>query len=367
MQTVPGVSFGRSVVRRRDALRPEFVRESSMRFDNVAILAVAHVDAPHRVTSESIEERLQPTLERLGLRADLLRDASGILARRYWDDGVQPSDVAARAGEAALEAAGIDRERIGILINTSVCRDYVEPSTACIVHSQLALPETCMNFDLGNACLAFINGMDMVGNMIERGQIDAGIITNGESARLPVESTVDRLLDPGMDERTFRENFATLTLGSGAAAMVLARADQADERHRFLGGVNLAATEHCRLCYGQVDGMVTNTRELLVAGLDLARRTWEKGRDELGWSTDHFDHFVIHQVSRSHTEKFAGILGLDLDKVFRLYPEFGNIGPAGVPIVLSKLAEAGKLAAGDRIALMGIGSGLNCTMAEVVW
>ncbi len=338
-----------------------------MRFDNVSILGVAHVDAPLRVTSESIEQRLKPTLERLGMRDDLLRDASGIMERRFWDDGVQPSDVATRAGSLAIEAAGIERDRIGSLINTSVCRDYVEPSTACIVHSQLGLSETCMNFDLGNACLAFINGMDMVGNMIERGQIDAGIITNGESARLPVESTVDRLLEPGVDEQTFRANFATLTLGSGAAAMVLGRSDGDSAGHRFLGGVNLAATEHCRLCFGQVDGMVTNTRELLVAGLDLARRTWDKGVDELGWSPDHFDHFVIHQVSQTHTEKFAGILGLDLDRVFRLYPEFGNIGPAGVPIVLSKLAEAGRLRSGDRIALMGIGSGLNCTMAEVVW
>jgi len=337
-----------------------------MRFENVSILGLAHVDAPHRVASADIEQQLAETLHRLGMRPDLLRDVSGIMERRMWDDGVQPSDVAARAGELAIEAAEIDRSDLGILINTSVCRDYVEPSTACIVHANLGLPETCMNFDLGNACLAFINGMDMVGNMIERGQIDYGIVTNGESSRLPTEKTIERLLEPEIDEAAFRANFATLTLGSGAAAMVLGRRNDRDGR-RFLGGVNLAATEHCRLCYGQVDGMITNTRELLVAGLDLATRTWAKAENELGWKVDEFDQFVIHQVSRTHTDKFAGILGLDRDKIFRLYPEYGNIGPAGVPIVLSKLAEGGRLAPGQRIALMGIGSGLNCTMAEVVW
>jgi 3-oxoacyl-[acyl-carrier-protein] synthase-3 len=31
------------------------------------------------------------------------------------------------------------------------------------------------------------------------------------------------------------------------------------------------------------------------------------------------------------------------------------------------LRELGRLKKGDRIALMGIGSGLNCSMAEVVW
>ena len=149
--------------------------------------------------------------------------------------------------------------------------------------------------------------------------------------------------------------------------MVLGRSDLAADGHRFGGGVNLAATEYCRLCYGQVDGMVTKAQELLVAGLGLASRTWEKASDELGWTVDDFDHFVLHQVSGPHTDKFSSIIGLDPDKVYRLYPEFGNIGPAGVPIVLSKIEQEGRLNAGDRIALMGIGSGLNCTMAELTW
>jgi len=76
---------------------------------------------------------------------------------------------------------------------------------------------------------------------------------------------------------------------------------------------------------------------------------------------------VLHQVSKPHTEKLSEMLGLDPTKIYRLYPEYGNIGPAGVPIVLSKLEAEGHLATGQRIALMGIGSGLNCTMAEVVW
>jgi len=338
-----------------------------MRFQNVSVFGVAHIDAPNRVSSEELEERLAPTLRRLEMRGDLIRDLSGIMERRVWDEGVQPSDAAAQAGEKAIAGAGIEKEQLGILVNTSVCRDYIEPSTACIVHSKLGLPETCMNFDLGNACLAFINGMDMVGNMIEQGQIDYGIVVNGESSKFSTETTIEKLLDPEVDEETFRTNFATLTLGSGAAAMVLGRSDLTDGGHAFLGGVNLAATEHCRLCYGQVEGMVTRAHELLVAGLGLAGRTWKKAVSELDWKVEDFDHCVLHQVSKIHTEQFSEIIGLDVDSVFRLYPDFANIGPAGVPIVLSKLNDAGRLKSGDRIALMGIGSGLNCTMAELVW
>ena len=338
-----------------------------MRFSKVAILSVAHVDAPTVVRSEKIEERLAPTMRRLGIQPDLLRVLSGILERRTWANGETPSDVATRAADAALVKAGIDREALGILINTSVCRDYLEPSTACLVHGNLGLPAECMNFDLSNACLGFVNGMDVVGNMIERGQIDYGIVVDGESSGFTVETTIEKLLDPACDDAIFRANFATLTLGSGAAAMVLSRADLAPGGHRFLGGVSLAATEHNRLCIGNIDGMVTDTRALTVAGLELAAKTWVKAQDELGWTTGNLDWFVLHQVSKSHTDRVAASLGLDPEKIYRLYPGFGNVGPAGVPIVLSKLEERGQLTPGQRIALMGIGSGLNCTMAEVVW
>ena len=338
-----------------------------MRFENVSIASVAHLDAPHRITSQSLAERLAPTLDRLEVRPELLERISGIVARRFWDEGDQPSDVSTRAAEKAIESAGIDRQSIGVLVNTSVCRDFIEPSVACMVHGNLGLSAECLNFDLGNACLAFLNGMDMVGNMIERGQIDYGLVVDGESSRFITESTIERLLDESTDEATFRSHFAALTLGSGAAAMVLGRSDLLPDGHRYLGGINMAATQHNKLCQGQVDSMVTDTKRLLFAGLELAARTFARCCQELDWRPDKFDQLVLHQVSKVHTEQLVATLGLDLEKTYAIYPEYGNIGPASVPIVLSKIAEEGRLKPGSRIALMGIGSGLNCAMAEVVW
>ena len=64
-----------------------------MPFQNVSIAGLAHVDAPHTLTSKEINERLQPTLDRLGIRADMLGDVAGIHARRLWDPGTQASDA----------------------------------------------------------------------------------------------------------------------------------------------------------------------------------------------------------------------------------------------------------------------------------
>ena len=157
-----------------------------MRFENVGLVGVAHVDAPNRIASSEFERRLGATMERLGLPPGMLENVAGIKERRWWDVGTMPSDAATMAAEAVIEKTGIDRDRIGVVINTSVCRDYIEPSTACLVHSKLKLPAHCLNFDLGNACLAFMNAMEVAGLMIERGQIEYALIVDGESVVMEI-------------------------------------------------------------------------------------------------------------------------------------------------------------------------------------
>ncbi|NND46017.1 MAG: 3-oxoacyl-ACP synthase III [Xanthomonadales bacterium] len=338
-----------------------------MLFENVVIQSLAAVEPPIRLTSLEIAERLKPAMKRLGFRGNMLEELSGIGARRLWKENTLPSDAATMAAEKAIEEAGIDRQKIGVIINTSVCRDYLEPSTACIVHGNLGLNEECVNFDVGNACLAFLNGMDIAARMIERGEVEYALIVDGESSGPITEATIERMLDPSMSKEQFRSEFASLTLGSGAAAMLMARADLVPEGHRYLGSVTRAATEFNGLCRGHMHQMVTDTRTLLTEGLKLATKTFHAACTALGWVASELDQFVIHQISKVHTESIVKMLGLDPSKVHAIYPEMGNIGPASVPMVLAKAVELGKINRGDRVALLGIGSGLNCSMAEVVW
>src|SRR5690606_8879094 len=338
-----------------------------MLFQHVAIAGLAHIDAPRRLSSEDINARLKPTLDRLGIRIDVLGDIAGIHSRYLWEDNVQASDVATLAGVKALADAGIDPDKVGLLVNTSVSRDYLEPSTASIVSGNLGLPDTCQNFDVANACLAFINGMDIASRMIERGEIDYALIVDGETADLAYEKTLERLTSVDATEEPLRNELATLTLGSGPAAGVLARAAVGPSAPRSRGGVTRAATEWNKLCRGNLDGMVTDTRTLLVEGIKLSQKTFIAAKLALGWVAEELDQFVIHQVSKVHTAAFTKAIGIDPRKVLTIFGEHGNIGPASVPIVLSKLREMGRLKKGDRVALLGIGSGLNCSMAEVVW
>ncbi|MBN6150635.1 3-oxoacyl-ACP synthase III [Xanthomonas sp. AmX2] len=338
-----------------------------MLFKNVSIAGLAHIDAPHTLTSKQINERLQPTFDRLGIRTDVLGDIAGIHARRMWDHDMQASDAATLAARKAMDDAGITAGQVGLLVNTSVSRDYLEPSTASIVSGNLGVGEECMTFDVANACLAFINGMDIAARMIERGEIDYALVVDGETANLVYEKTLERMTSPDVTAQEFRDELAALTLGCGAAAMVMARGDLVPDAPRYRGGVTRSATQWNKLCRGNLDRMVTDTRMLLIEGIKLAQKTFVAARQALGWAVDELDQFVIHQVSLPHTQAFIKNFGIDPKKVMTIFGEHGNIGPASVPIVLSKLRELGRLKKGDRIALMGIGSGLNCSMAEVVW
>jgi len=98
-----------------------------MLFQHVAIAGLAHIDAPRRLSSQEINMRLKPTLDRIGIRVDVLGDIAGVHSRYLWEEDVQASDVATLAGVKALADAAIDPARIGLLVNTSVSRDYLEP------------------------------------------------------------------------------------------------------------------------------------------------------------------------------------------------------------------------------------------------
>ena len=86
---------------------------------------------------------------------------------------------------------------------------------------------------------------------------------------------------------------------------------------------------------------------------------------EAGWDWETCDRYVMHQVSAVHTRKLCDLLGVDMDLVPLTYPGFGNMGPAAVPYTLSTVAD--EIADGERVLLMGIGSGLNCAAAELIW
>ena len=147
--------------------------------------------------------------------------------------------------------------------------------------------------------------MDIASRMIERAEIEYALIVDGESSRPITEATVERLLDPDVGEEQFRAEFASLTLGSGAAAMILARKELAPHGHPYLGSVSRSATEFNKLCHGQMDRMVTDTRVLLSEGLKLASKTFQAAKIAFDWVSQRTGS-ICHPPGQQGAYRLAG-------------------------------------------------------------
>ena len=332
-------------------------------FRNVGIVALSAVEAPDVVTSAWIDEQLADTYARTGLEPGTLANVAGVIERRWWPDDVTFDQAAAMAGRQAIDASGIDPQRIGMIISTSVCKHHLEPSVACAVHHHLDLAPGCTNFDVGNACLGFVNGIEIAASAIDGGMIDYALIVDGEGSRHTQQRTIERLQQPETTAADVYAEFASLTLGSGAAATVLGRMDAHPDAHRLVAGISRAATMHHQLCVGDLERMTTDTAGLLTAGLHLAGELWADASEHFEWGD--MDWYIAHQISLVHTHMVADRIGIDIDRVPLTFPHLGNVGPAAIPITLAGVAD--QIQPGQRVLCLGMASGLNASCLEIEW
>ncbi len=343
-----------------------------MKYSQVRFKSFGYELPPNILTSAEIEQQLAPVYNKLKLPEGRLELMSGIRERRFWDKGTRPSDGATKAGRKALTASNVSADQIDCLIFTSVCRDMMEPASAAFVHRQLGLSEQCQIFDLSNACLGFLNGILMLANMIELGQIKHGLLVAGETAEDLVSSTINTLLhNKSLTRKSIKPFFASLTIGSGAVALVVSKADCRDEI-KLLGGSLRANTSQNHLCQGGSGSnngtiMATDSEELLLRGVETAHRVWLDFLKELDWDETIIANYFCHQVGNAHAKLLMETLQLNQDKNFETLPNLGNVGSVSAPITMAMAIEQGVFKRGSKAAILGIGSGINCLMLGVEW
>lgn len=338
-----------------------------MFYRNVCIEGLGYRLPETVITSNWLEEQLAPLYHRLDILPGRIEDLTRIRERRWWDEGVAFSDAAAWAAQDALTRTGVQPGEVQVLVNTSVCRDYLEPATASIIHHKVGLPDTTPSFDLGNACLGFLNGMAVVADMIELGHIDTGLIVAGEGVRHAQEATLRRLLAPNADARMFYENMATLTLGSGSVAMILRHADRSRTGKRLLGGYTYSQTQFHDLCVAQPDWMRTDSTTLLHEGTRTTIAAFEGFSRKFGWSVESIDRVFTHQVSEKHRQYALRTIGFPDGIDYPTVTTLGNVAAAAAPLSMALALENGFLRDGDRAILVGVGSGISATIMGFQW
>lgn len=348
-----------------------------MQYKNVCLESFGYVLPEETISSAQIESSLAPLYQRLRLPEGRLELMTGIRERRFWPAGMLPSEKSVESAEKAIAAAEIDKSQIGALVHASVCRDHLEPATACKVHHRLGLGPHCQIYDVSNACLGVLNGMVQVANMIELGQIRAGVVVATESSRQLVETTIAELnRNQSLTREQMKLAIASLTIGSGSVAVVLADRELSRTQNRLLAGVAGTNTAFHALCHSGRDEAVademaplmqTDSERLLHAGIETAADAFGAFLDEVGWQREQIDKTFCHQVGVAHRKLLFEKLGLSPGADFSTVEFLGNTGSVAVPITAAIGIERGHLKAGDQVALLGIGSGINVLMLAVHW
>ena len=275
-----------------------------------------------------------------------------------------------------MVAADVAPEEIGMLIYGGVCRENLEPATACAVADGIGVGPECHIYDLSNACLGVLNGMLNIANAIELGQINTGMVVSSESCRQIIDMTIERLLkSPNM--ALFKDTIATLTGGSGAVAVIMSRhSSDRPNSHRLLGGAMRNAVQYHGLCiWGPDTGipasmplvMKTDSVGVLNHGVALGIETFKDLKRNLNWSTDLPDKIICHQVGSTHQRTILKSLGVAMEKDFTTYRYLGNMGTVSLPLTAAIADERRFLKPGDTVGFLGIGSGLNCIMFGIEW
>jgi acyl-CoA:acyl-CoA alkyltransferase len=341
-----------------------------MHFRRVCVESFGYSLPDEIVTTDAIERRLAPLYQRLRLPEGRLELMTGIRERRFFPPGTRPSEISIQSARRAIDDSGIDSRYFGALIHGSVCRDHLEPATACRVHHGLDLPGEAMIYDVSNACLGLLNGMVQIASMIELGQIRAGVVVGTECGRALVENTIELLNnDASLTRDTVKDYIASLTIGAASAAIVLCDEELSQTGNRLTTAVVQCDTSQHDLCQsrGLESLMKTDSEELLRHGIAAGAVTFDRFLAATGWEPDDIDRTFCHQVGVAHRKLMFESLGLNPAIDFATLETLGNTGSAALPITMAIGVEQGQLKKDDHVAMLGIGSGINCLMLGVEW
>jgi 3-oxoacyl-[acyl-carrier-protein] synthase-3 len=341
-----------------------------MHYRRVCIEAFGYTLPDEIIATAELERRLAPLYDRLRLPQGRLELMTGIRERRFFPTATRPSTISIESASRAIEASGIDRRYFGALIHGSVCRDFLEPATACRVHHGLDLPADAMIYDVSNACLGLLNGIVQVANMIELGQIRAGIVVGTECGRELVENTIAQLnSDLSLTRESVKNSIASLTIGSASAAIVLCDNDLSETGNRLTTAAVHSDTSQHDLCQsrGLETFMQTDSEALMRQGIAAGVATFGRFLAAAGWDLSDIGRTFCHQVGVAHRKLMFESLELDPAIDFTTVETLGNTGAVALPITMALGIEQGRVPPGERVAMLGIGSGINCLMLAVEW
>lgn len=297
---------------------------------------------------------------------------TGIAERRFTRPGVCASDLGAYVTEQLIPQLGWQKNEVELLVFVSQCRDYILPSTACILQDRLGLSKNCMAFDVPLGCSGYVYGLSVTAGMMTNGCIRKALLIAGDISSYHLayrDKSVYPLFGDAMTVTALeytgdagdRMSFVLQTDGSGFEAIIVPDGGQ---RNDFSEASLLPKS------YG--DGIIRTPKNIFLDGLKVFEFSIREVAaniksllKQISRTTEDFDQVVFHQANKVLNETIRKQLKLDAAKVPYTLSKFGNTSSASIPLtIVSELREA---VSGGRqeLLLSGFGVGLSWGSAAI--
>ncbi len=293
---------------------------------------------------------------------------SGISQRRFAAENETTSDMACAAAERAIEASGVKKEAIDLIIVATMTPDMPFPSTACLVQSKLKLREVTA-FDMQAACSGFAYAINIANSMLLSGHFKNALVIGAEK--------MSSILD-------FQDRSTCVLFGDGAGAIVLsATENRGDQTVGILGGLGGSNGSDPSLLQ-QLGGGSTipasvesiqrrqhfvkmNGKEIFKLAVRIMGQASTDLVEKFEYRTDDLDLVIPHQANMRIIENLAKRLKIPLDKFYNNIKHYGNTSAASIPIALDEAVRSGNVKSGDLVLLVAFGAGLTWASTLIKW
>lgn len=301
---------------------------------------------------------------------------TGIKERRFAEEGVATSDLALKASEQAIEAAGIDRTDLDMIIFCTLSPDHHFPGSGVYLQEKLGLCDAgkfVPALDIRNQCSGFLYGLSTAASMVQAGHYKNVLLVGAEIHSHALDLTT-------------RGRTVSSLFGDGAGAVVVSATEEdRGVRGFYLGADGRHADALCQKIwdisrvpfipndeegFGKVDPdlMWANMEGKLVFRNAVERMIGcmlEAAQDQKIGIED-IDLFFFHQANLRINQYIQEQMKAPAEKFPHNIERFGNTTAATIPTLLDEAVRSGKLKRGMKIACVGFGSGFTwgCTIID---
>ena len=292
-----------------------------------------------------------------------IRDRTGIEARHFADERVSTSDLALEASRQALEAAGVEPQRIDMILVATITGDTVFPATAVWLQEKLGVQ--CPSFDLNAACAGFSYGLSTANAFITSGMAETILVVGAE--------IFSRIID-------YTDRGTCVLFGDGAGAALVQASDAPGFEGAVLGADGRAAEilwmpaggtrtppSHATVDANDHTVRMPNGREVFKRAVTEMASACRELLEKSSLTIEDIDVLIPHQANARIMSSVVDRLGIDPAKAIVDVAEVGNTSAASIPIALDHAWRSGRIRQGDLVLFTSFGAGLTWGASLVRW